>query len=141
MTYRALVVTAALIGGLAIALPSWAAEIAMKADLKGASEVPANTTGGTGSLQATYDDAAKTLSWNGTYSGLTGPATAAHFHGPAEPGKNAGVAVPAPAPASPFSGKATLTDAQAADLTAGRMYFNIHTATNPGGEIRGQVTR
>ncbi len=42
---------------------------------------------------------------------------------------------------SPVSGQATLTDAQAADLLAGRWYINLHTAANPGGEIRGQVTR
>src|SRR6266851_816002 len=43
--------------------------------------------------------------------------------------------------ASPIKGSATLTDAQAADLTAGRWYFNIHTAANKGGEIRGQVVK
>jgi hypothetical protein len=71
-----------------------------------------------------------------------GPATAAHFHGPAEAGKNAGVAVAIPnATSSPVEGSATLTDAQAADLVAGKYYINIHTAANPGGEIRGQVTK
>ncbi len=39
-----------------------------------------------------------------------------------------------------YKGKATLTAAQAADLTAGRWYVNLHTAKHPGGEIRGQVT-
>ena len=43
--------------------------------------------------------------------------------------------------ASPISGTATLTDAQAADLEAGKFYFNIHTAANPGGEVRGQVDK
>jgi hypothetical protein len=38
-------------------------------------------------------------------------------------------------------GSATLTDAQAVDLLAGRYYINIHTAANPPGEIRGQVTK
>jgi hypothetical protein len=65
----------------------------------------------------------------------------AHFHGPAEPGKNAGVAVPFKDPASGAEGSATLTDAQAADLMAGKYYINVHTAANPGGEIRGQVTK
>ena len=40
---------------------------------------------------------------------------------------------------SPLQGSATLTDAQAADLMAGRWYVNIHTAANPNGEIRGQL--
>ena len=136
-----------LFGGIAaIALlaasASFAAEVKMKADLSGAQEVPPIKTQGKGSAAVTFDTAAKKLSWTVNYSGLSGPATAAHFHGPAEPGKNAGVAVPIPNQGkSPVTGSATLTDAQAADLTAGGYYVNIHTAANPGGEIRGQVTK
>jgi hypothetical protein len=55
-------------------------------------EVPPNSSTGTGTLTATYDTASKKLSWKGSYSGLTGPATAAHFH-TGEPGKNGGVAL------------------------------------------------
>jgi hypothetical protein len=64
-----------------------------------------------------------------------------HFHGPAAPGANAAVLVPVEAKASPFSGSATLTDAQAADLMAGKIYFNVHTEKNKGGEIRGQLQK
>jgi hypothetical protein len=114
----------------------------MKATLDGKSEVPANASAGTGTADLDYDPASKKLSWKLTYSGLSGAATAAHFHGPAEAGKNAGVAVAIPnATSSPAEGSATLTDAQAADLMAGKYYVNIHTAANPGGEIRGQVTK
>ena len=65
----------------------------------------------------------------------------AHFHGPAPVGQNAKVQVPVDksALASPMKGKATLTDQQITDLMAGQWYFNIHTAENPSGEIRGQV--
>ncbi len=42
---------------------------------------------------------------------------------------------------APITGSATLTDAQLADLEAGRLYVNIHTAANPGGEIRGQIVK
>ena len=130
----------ALAVGAALSATAARAEMMMyKATMNGASESPATSSPGTGSVDATYDSATKKLSWKGTYSGLTGPATAAHFHGPAEPGKNAGVAVPAPAATSPFEGSATLTDAQATALTSGMFYFNVHTAANPGGEIRGQV--
>ncbi|MCJ2124891.1 CHRD domain-containing protein [Methylobacterium sp. J-077] len=115
--------------------------IPYKAALTGGSEVPATESKGTGAVTATYDPATKRLSWNGTYSGLTGPVTAAHFHGPAQPGVNAGVLVPVTATSSPFSGEATLDDAKAADLEAGKLYFNLHTAANPKGEIRGQVER
>lgn len=109
------------------------------AHLDGASEVPKTESKGTGDVTATYDPASKKLTWNGTYSGLTGPVTAAHFHGPAKAGENAGVLVPVEAKTSPFSGEATLDDAKAADLEGGKMYFNLHTAANPKGEIRGQV--
>ncbi len=54
------------------------------------------TSSATGTADLDYDAASKKLSWTVTYSGLSGPATAAHFHGPAEAGKNAGVAVPIP---------------------------------------------
>ena len=126
----------------ASAASAYAAEtMTYKADLKGASEVPVNATKGTGEVTATYDPASKMLSWKGSYSGLTGPVTAAHFHGPAEAGKNAGVLVPAPVTTSPFTGSAQLDAAKAADLDAGKLYFNVHTAANPAGEIRGQVVK
>jgi hypothetical protein len=115
--------------------------VPFSATLAGTSEVPPKTTAGTGTATASLDTATKTLTYDVQYSGLSGPATAAHFHGPAEPGANAGVVVPFPTPASPIKGTATLTDAQVADLMAGRWYANVHTAANPAGEIRGQVTR
>ena len=113
-----------------------------KAMLNGKSEVPPTTSTGTGTADIDYDPASKKLSWKLTYTGLSGPAKAAHFHGPAEAGKNGGVAVAIPgATSSPAEGSATLTDAQAADLVAGKYYVNVHTEANPGGEIRGQVMK
>ena len=135
------------IGGAAIAVllafasPSYAETVQLKAALSGASEVPPNQSAGTGTVTATFDTASKQLSWKGDYAGLSGPATAAHFHGPADAGKNAGVAVPITPSTSPFTGSATLTDSQASDLLAGRWYVNIHTAANPGGEVRGQLLK
>jgi CHRD domain len=137
---KIMLATLALGASIALAGPAFAEK--MKATLDGKSEVPANTSAGTGTADIDYDAASKKLTWKLTYSGLSGPATAAHFHGPAEAGKSAGVAVAIPnATASPAEGSATLTDAQAADLMAGKYYVNIHTAANPGGEIRGQVTK
>ncbi len=109
------------------------------AKLTGADEVPANTTAGSGTVQATYDPASKTLNWKVSYSGLTGPATMAHIHGPADPGKNAGVLIAFPKADSPIEGSAVLTDAQARDLQAGKLYVNVHTAEHKGGEVRGQL--
>jgi len=140
---RPALVVLACAGVIAFASPSMADMMKMKADLKGANEVPPTQTTGSGSVDVTYDSASKKLSWKGTYAGLSGPATAAHFHS-GEAGKNGGVAVPifqGDAAKSPFEGSATLTDAQAADLAAGKMYVNIHTAANKGGEIRGQVAK
>ena len=108
--------------------------------LNGTSEVPPNTSTAKGTAVIGYDAVTKRLSWRLTHSGLTGPATAAHFHGPAEAGRNAGVAIAIPrAESSPVEGSVVLSDAQAADFLAGKYYVNIHTAANPGGEIRGQV--
>lgn len=111
------------------------------ATLSGASEVPPNASAGMGQLQAEFDKATKTLRYTLRYSGLSGPVKAAHFHGPAEAGKNAGVALGINnAGESPVQGSAVLTADQAADLLAGKWYVNVHTAANPGGEVRGQVT-
>jgi hypothetical protein len=135
------IIAAAMAGCLVVAAGAARAEVVhYSATLKGADEVPANTSAGQGTLTADLDTATRTLSYHATYSGLTGPATAAHFHGPAEPGSNAGVVVPVKLVANPIEGEATLNDAEVADLTAGKWYFNIHTKAHPGGEIRGQVT-
>ncbi len=130
-----------IIAGPGFVASSQAEVVKFKAELKGSSEVPPNQTGGSGTVTASYDTSTKQLTWDGTYSGLTGPATAAHFHGPAEPGKNAGVAVPITPATSPLHGSATLTDAQASDLLAGRWYVNVHTEANKGGELRGQLEK
>jgi hypothetical protein len=122
---------------------AFAAMESYTATLNGASEVPPNDTKGTGAVTATYDTATKKFTYTATYSGLTGPATAAHFHGPAAAGVNAPPVVPiAPtALASPIKGDATLTDAQAADLQSGKWYFNVHTSAHGPGEIRGQLMK
>jgi hypothetical protein len=121
---------------------AYAATETYTADLKGASEVPAVDSKGSGMLNATYDTASKKFTYTVTYKDLSGPAAAAHFHGPADAKTNAGVVVPVKemTPGT-LKGEATLTDAQAADLQAGKWYFNIHTAANKGGEIRGQVMK
>jgi hypothetical protein len=119
--------------------PAAAEVMKYKADLNGPSENPPTTSKGAGTIEADFDGATKTLTWSGTYSDLTGPETAAHFHGPAPLGANAGVMVPVDAKSSPFKGSAVLTDEQAKAFADGLIYFNIHTAQNKAGEIRGQL--
>jgi hypothetical protein len=140
---QAATVTLAFAAAMAIGAGSALAEmVTYKTTLRGAAEVPATTSMGTGTVESTYDTVTKKLTWTVTYSGLSGPATAAHFHSPAATTANAPPTVPlSGALASPIKGEATLTDAQAADLAAGRMYFNLHTAANPSGEIRGQMAK
>jgi hypothetical protein len=137
---RAMLLTAVLAVGLTQAAS--AATLHFHATLNGATEVPPHSVPGTGELLATLDTKTKALTYTLTFVGLTGPATMAHFHGPAKPGANAGVVVPFPTPVtSPASATVTLTDAQIKQLTSGLWYANVHTAANPGGEIRGQVLR
>jgi len=112
-----------------------AAMVNLKADLKASAEVPPIDSKATGSFFFNDAAATKKLSWKGTYKDLSGPATAAHFHS-GEAGKNGGIAVPIAPATSPLEGSATLTAAQEADLMAGKLYVNIHTAANKGGEIR-----
>jgi hypothetical protein len=118
-----------------------AMEVQMKATMTGAKEIPPKSSNGEGYAFITYNEGTRALTWKVYFTGLSGPATAAHFHGPADMTANSGVAIPlgAGAPSSPITGSATLTDAQAAQLSSGMWYVNVHTQANPGGEIRGQV--
>ena len=115
--------------------------VAFTTQLRGANEVPPVTSAGSGAVDAAFNKDTMELRWKVAFSGLSGPATMGHFHGPAPVGRNAGVALGWSNPVlSGMNGNATLTAAQAADLMAGRWYANIHTAANPGGELRGQMT-
>lgn len=127
---------------LGLAAQASAETVHFKATLSPAHEVPATKSHGSGSAQAELDTATKTLTYKVSWKGLTGPATMAHFHGPAAAGHNAPVLIPlGNNPTSPITGSAQLTDAQIKDFMDGKVYVNVHTAANPGGEIRGQVTR
>jgi len=128
---------------LLVSVAGHAATINVKADLKASAEVPPKDTAGTGTLTGTLDTQTNEFKYHIEFSGLTGTAVAAHFHGPAAEGANAKPQLPVKdSPiASPIDGKATLTPEQAKDLVDGKWYFNLHTAANPGGEVRGQVVK
>lgn len=122
------------------AMPAMAETVTMAAKLAAVNEVPPNPSTGMGAMEGSFDKQTKMLNWTVTYSGLTGPVKAGHFHGPAMAGQNAGVALGFTGSVdSPIKGTATLNDAQAADLLAGKWYVNLHTAAHAGGEVRGQV--
>jgi hypothetical protein len=113
----------------------------LHATLTSGQEAPPVSGPGSGQATLWLNTGTKQLNWKVSYSGLSSDAAAAHIHGPAAPGANAGVVVNL-APngvKNPIEGSATLTDAQIADLLAGNDYVNIHTGQNKGGEIRGQI--
>jgi len=141
---RAVAVVAGLAGITLWAGSSLAAPESFQVPLTGAQEVPAVDTPAKGTAKLSYDPATRVVTWTITYSGLSGPATMAHFHGPAAKGENAGVQIwlteKGKPVESPIKGQATLTPDQAKDFAAGKWYVNVHTEQHPGGEIRGYVT-
>jgi len=139
---RAFVGSIALAGLLAAAPAAYAKTVKLAAKLDASQEVPANDSKGKGTAEVTYDTNSKKMTWTVEYSGMSGPVTGAHFHGPAKPGENADVAVGIAGDlASPIKGSDTLTVAQAKDLQAGEYYLNLHTAAHADGEIRGWVKK
>ena len=117
--------------------PALAEVLQFKATMDGKTESPPTDSAGTATADIKIDTDAKTITWTIKSTGLTGPAAAAHFHGPADPGTNAKPEIDISK--SIEQGTAPITDAQLADFTAGKIYVNIHTAKFPAGEIRGQV--
>ena len=90
-----LIAAITLLFGASNGIPAAQAEpIQLKADLKGANEVPPNASPASGKVVATLDTDTRLLTWTVTYADLTGPALGAHFHGPSESGKNAGIVLP-----------------------------------------------
>jgi hypothetical protein len=113
-------------------------------DASGAQEVPVVTTTATGTLSGTYDSKTNVLQYNINWTGLSGDVSAAHFHGPALAGADADpiihLTVTTNGVNGNITGTSTLHDSTEAHLLDGKLYYNIHTVLNPGGEIRGQVT-
>ncbi|MFZ1319967.1 MAG: CHRD domain-containing protein [Ignavibacteria bacterium] len=107
-------------------------------------EVPPNASLGTGTLTGTYNDVTNTLKFKVTFSGLTGNTSAAHFHGPAASGVNAGVRIgltgfPTGVMSGNYSNTFVLSASDETEMLSGLWYLNIHSSSFGGGEIRGQV--
>lgn len=128
------------LGGCALVRPSQKVEI-FEAGLSAAQEVPPTASSGSGQAEVQLDTLTQVMKWKVNYTGLTGPVTGGHIHGPAGPGQNAGIAIPfgGNLNASPIQGEVRLTPQQTDQLMSGQWYVNLHTAANPGGEIRGQL--
>ncbi|HEX5082156.1 MAG TPA: DUF1800 family protein [Blastocatellia bacterium] len=116
------------------------------ATLNGASEVPPEITSATGSSTVTLSPDETSALVSLSFANLSSPQTAAHIHGPAEPGNNApGTLLDLDQPLGQVSnllwvfapvGGLSVQD-QVNALKTGRLYANVHTANFPSGEIRG----
>ena len=111
----------------------------VKVQLSGAQEVPPVETSGTGTADITFDPSTRAVTWTITYSGLSGTATMAHFHGPAGSNVRIWLSKKGSPAESPIKGETTLSPEDAELLAAGDLYINVHTQAHPGGELRGQV--
>lgn len=114
--------------------------------LSGDQEVPAKNVPGNGTADVVYDKSTHVLSYTLTWNNLTGNATGAHIHGPAPRGVNAPIKhdffnLITKTPSGTFINSTTVdgTSLTEDNLLNGQYYFNMHTPTNPGGEIRGQI--
>jgi hypothetical protein len=116
--------------------------------LRGANEKIPNSVPATGYATVELDTVAKTVRYRVVFSGLSGPVTLPHYHGPKLPDvmfhgpKLPGMKAPQLFfiiyhPTSPMTGMKRVNDRQIAELKAGEWYVNIHTARYPAGEIRG----
>jgi hypothetical protein len=100
----------------------------------------AATTTPSGQVTGTLDTVTNKVTYKITYSGLSGPVVAAHFHGPAIAGQEAGVLLPIPGPyASGMQGTLTANTTTEKAILAGKTYVNLHTAKYPMGEARAQM--
>jgi hypothetical protein len=131
------------VAGAASARPE-ATTITVRTALDAAQEVPAprgdvSAARGTFTATVTRTDTGATVTWEMAFSGLSGPANAAHIH-IAPTGQAGPVAVPLCGPCqSPANGTANVNATVLAALQTGGAYVNVHTPTNAPGEIRGQL--
>jgi len=137
VTHSIIIATAAVV----MATTSWGTVIPLQALMNGAHANAGAGTGslGTGLMTGTFDDASNLLSWDISWSGLSGTPNNMHFHGPATVNQNAGVEEGIGFPNNPMIGSTVIDATQAGQLLSGPWYVNLHSTVNPGGEIRGQL--
>jgi hypothetical protein len=120
--------------------------VANNLPLSGLQEVPQRMVSGNGTMDVVYNKDLRTLNYTIRWNSLTGNITGSHIHGTAAKGFNAGIlqdftsSIPK-LPAGTYSGSVLIDGVvfKEEELLLGRYYINLHTAANPGGEIRGQI--
>lgn len=125
--------------GWMMAAAASADNVNYRADPDGSQVVPPVDTPASGKAVITLDKDTNELCVDLTFSGLLGDQTAAHIHGPAPRGQNAGVQIGFPL--GEFFQCFALSDEQEDMIKAGLTYINIHTTEHGGGEIRGQIEK
>jgi|AntAceMinimDraft_11_1070367.scaffolds.fasta_scaffold78373_1 hypothetical protein len=112
--------------------------VKFEATINSNNTIPRTTSSAQGAAALEYNKRTKTLTYNVTYQGLT--PTVGHIHS-AQPAWETGpVRVPfANVATSPITGSKVLSQDEENLLMFGNMYINLHSATYPAGEIRGQV--
>lgn len=135
---------AVVVAGGAVARTT-ADQVTLRAIMTSAEEVPApkgevSNARGTFMASATKTAAGATLNWRLTFSNLSGNAVAAHIH-TAPKGTAGPVSQALCGPcASGASGTADISSTLLAAIQSGDTYVNVHTPTNPPGEIRAQLS-
>jgi len=114
-------------------------------DASGAQMVPSVTGTGTGTITGTYDPKTRQLNYTSNWNGLTGAPTSAGFYSGARGSSGTAVGTPwtiasGSTGTGSLTGSMTLTEDQANQFTNGGWYYSYGTDTNPGGEVRGQIT-
>lgn len=111
----------------------------------GSQMVPSVAGNGTGNITGTYNSSTGVMNYTTTWNGLSGAPNSGGFYTGAS--GTSGVAMGSPwtwgtglTGTGTTSGSVTLSSAQASQLTSGNMYYSMGTASNTGGEVRGQMT-
>ncbi len=110
--------------------------------LSSAQEVPTNASAATGYARIVVNESTLTINYTIVFNGLQGNQTGAHIHAPAAIGANTGVAIGFPnigGTSGTITGSTAITATQISQIRAHLGYVNVHSATFPGGEIRGQL--
>jgi hypothetical protein len=111
----------------------------------GSQMVPSVTGTGTGTISGTYDPNTRVMNYTTNWNGLTGAPMSGGFYNGASGSAGTAVGSPWTIPAGStesgtMTGTMTLTPEQGTQLTGGNWYYSMGTATNPNGEVRGQIT-